>query len=146
MKFKNAKQRKAVMASIKEASTNLFPNYYKYERCVKKVKKQSGYNPYAVCKSSVLKNEDNKSFNTTQISSFRDKLDRGRTLHFQSKEARDSVYRELKDRVKLRRSTSTGSILHPEYVADYKGKIETGIGNTQYKTMFPKLYNLQMKR
>jgi hypothetical protein len=27
----------------------------KYERCVKAVKKPSGYNPYAVCKSSVYK-------------------------------------------------------------------------------------------
>lgn len=27
----------------------------KYERCVKKVKHQAGYNPYAVCRASVYK-------------------------------------------------------------------------------------------
>ena len=34
--------------------------------------------------------------------------------------------------------------LHPEYVEDYKGMIDTGFGNTMYDTLFPKLYSLEV--
>lgn len=31
--------------------------YKKYQSCVKKVKKQEGYNPYAVCRASIYKDK-----------------------------------------------------------------------------------------
>jgi hypothetical protein len=67
-------------------------------------------------------------------------------LHFQSKEKRDAKYKELKSQGhNLTKSRSTGSILHPEYIADYQGieKEDNKFGNTLYKTEWGVLYSLE---
>jgi hypothetical protein len=87
-----------------------------------------------------------KLFTPMKVQEMQQKLESGRTLHFESKEARDTAYKELKGKLNLRRSSRPVAQLHPEYVEDYKGNVETGIGNTQYKTMFAPLYNLEMRR
>lgn len=55
---------------------------------------------------------------------------------FQSKELRDEV-------VKLvggTKSTLRAQNMHPEYVTDYVGRIESGFPNSQYDTYWPVLY------
>lgn len=66
--------------------------------------------------------------------------------HYQDKTRRDARYKELKAQGRnVIRSMSYGSCLHPQYVQDYVGveKNDTGIGNTIYKTYFPKLYTVE---
>lgn len=66
------------------------------------------------------------------------------SLLFQSRELRDSVARLLKDRgVKHTKRVSKGQKIHPEYVADYVGHVETGFGNTMYRTYFANLYAIE---
>jgi hypothetical protein len=66
---------------------------------------------------------------------------------YESKESRDKRFRELKAKYgdKFKKRRSVGQILHPMYVKDYKGEIDTGIGNVQYRTMFPVLYRIELK-
>lgn len=42
-----------------------------------------------------------------------------------------------------RRTSIHNQLLHPQYVADWTGPVETGFGNTQYKTHFGVLYSWQ---
>ncbi|MCJ7768016.1 hypothetical protein MUP79_06465 [Candidatus Bathyarchaeota archaeon] len=67
---------------------------------------------------------------------------------YQGKEARDKRYKELKAQYgdKFRRSTHRNQQLHPQYVQDWKGSLDTGFGNTQYQTSFPVLYTIEFKQ
>ena len=68
---------------------------------------------------------------------------------FQSKANRDAEYRRLKALgMSVTRYTSRNSLLHPMYVADFKGpeKDDTGFGNTVYKTHFSVLYHVAVER
>lgn len=67
---------------------------------------------------------------------------------FQSREIRDDVARFLKEErgVTTRKGSSRNQCLHPEYVLDYEGTLETGFGNTQYQTHWPVLYRLTVGR
>jgi len=70
---------------------------------------------------------------------------RGR-LTFQDKKLRDEVFRILRKRnVKCRKTSIRNQLLHPEYVADYEGRVETGFGNTMYKTHFSALYSIEQE-
>lgn len=64
---------------------------------------------------------------------------------FQSKEIRDDVARFLRKKgVTARKGSSRNQCLHPEYVLDYEGILETGFGNTQYQTHWKVLYTLKV--
>ena len=41
-----------------------------------------------------------------------------------------------------KKSISKNQNRHPEYIEDYSGEIEPGVGNSMYQTYFSKLYNL----
>ena len=63
---------------------------------------------------------------------------------FQSKTIRDEVFTILKQRGKsIKKRTTSGQRIHPEYVTDYIGTLETGFGNSQYQTFFGKLYVIE---
>ena len=66
---------------------------------------------------------------------------------FQNKTTRDEVAKALN---RLGISVHLGSIacqnLHPEYVTDYVGTLETGFWNSQYMTYWPKLYKVTIVR
>ena len=67
-------------------------------------------------------------------------------LHFQSKEKRDAKYKELKATGHdVMKSRSVGSLLHPEFIADYEGigKEDNKFGNTLYKTQWGVLYTVE---
>jgi hypothetical protein len=67
---------------------------------------------------------------------------RGRIL-FQHKDMRDDVFRILKSRgLKVKKGSSRSQNIHPEYIADYVGIIETGFGNSMYRTYFAHLYSI----
>lgn len=75
-----------------------------------------------------------------------ERIQRKRVLHFMNKENRDRAFKILKQRgINARRSSRQGQIIHPDYVEDYVGDVETGFGNTDYKRMFPVLYNLEIR-
>ena len=80
-----------------------------------------------------------------QLSFMADKFLNGqRSFRFESRQNRDSLYRLLKEKgYEPIRSTYYGQQLHPEYVDDYEGAVDRGFGNTQYKTLWSKLYCLQ---
>lgn len=64
---------------------------------------------------------------------------------FESKETRDRVAAELKRRgKKIKKGSTRGQILHPEYVTDFVGEYETGVGNTDYNTYWKVLYFLSV--
>lgn len=66
---------------------------------------------------------------------------------YQSKENRDRRYKELValyGRERVKRSSISNQLLHPEYVNDWDGPLERGFGNMQYKTHFPKLYMVEV--
>lgn len=67
---------------------------------------------------------------------------------FRSKETRDAVYAALKEHKDLRitRGNVSNQQLHPEYVTDYVGRLETGFGNMQYQTFWSKLYSIDISR
>lgn len=70
---------------------------------------------------------------------------RYRTLHFSNRQLRDEVAAELRKRGESpRKSVSSGSRLHPEYVTDFIGTYETGFGNSDYQRHWSKLYNLSI--
>jgi len=150
MRFKNDRQRKAVMAKL-----NLYRVPYGRPDTPKANReyKLEGKGPVGTIKEwkdrfpkAQINVVDNNILTPDKIESIRQKLDSGRTLHFQTKEARDEAYNALKSKYNLRRSSSKYAQLHPEYVEDWKGNVETGIGNVQYKTIFSPLYNLEIRR
>ena len=64
---------------------------------------------------------------------------------FISKEKRDLLAAKLKQEgYNVKNSSCRGQQLHPEYVEDYEGLIETGFGNSQYQTFFSVLYKLMV--
>ena len=67
------------------------------------------------------------------------KLNSGRNLHFMDKTKRDAIFKLCGGK----KSTSRNQKIHPEYIEDFEGEIETGFGNSQYQTYFKILYNLQ---
>lgn len=94
-------------------------------------------------KDGVPDNKDCRPFDPTKqdIERFR------RRELYETKEKRDKRFKELKAKYgdKFQKRRSVGQILHPMYVKDYKGELDTGIGNVQYKTMFPVLYRIELK-
>jgi uncharacterized Zn finger protein (UPF0148 family) len=70
----------------------------------------------------------------------------GSRMKFQSKEHRDKVFKALKMKgLNVKKRVVKGQLLHPEYVEDYEGTVETGFGNTMYQTMFPTLYVVEVR-
>jgi hypothetical protein len=64
-------------------------------------------------------------------------------LLYSKKENRDKAYILLKNAGITSFKSSLGlTLIHPEYIEDYSGEIETGFGNTMYQTRFAKLYIL----
>ena len=71
----------------------------------------------------------------------------GYALTFQDRKLRDEVARMIrKQGCKLKLRSSRGQETHPENVDDYEGTIESGFGNTMYKTYFPHLYHIEQVR
>jgi hypothetical protein len=68
-----------------------------------------------------------------------------RHLLFQSKENRDKAFDTLKayGHNNIVKGTTSNQRIHPEYVEDYEGEIETGFGNSMYNTPFKKLYKIE---
>lgn len=67
--------------------------------------------------------------------------------HFQDKLVRDAVAAVLTgEGLIVKKTTSRGSVFHPEYVQDFVGTYETGFGNTDYQTYWKVLYNLEVVR
>lgn len=68
---------------------------------------------------------------------------RSRGQTFQSKKLRDAVARLVAKRgIIATKGVRHNQNMHPEYVDDYEGEIETGFGNTMYDTFFKALYTL----
>ena len=59
---------------------------------------------------------------------------------FQSRALRDQVWRLTGGR----RTSIRNQELHPEYVTDYVGTVHSGLGNTQYRTFWSVLYQIQL--
>ncbi len=36
--------------------------------------------------------------------------------------------------------------MHPQYIRDFEGRYETGFGNTDYRTLFPVVYEVSWHR
>lgn len=76
----------------------------------------------------------------------------GHGLTFQDRARRDRVFKLIKAKcfgeghLKIRKTSIRGQLLHPEYVDDYEGTVETGFGNTMYKTYFKVLYQIEAER
>ncbi len=62
-------------------------------------------------------------------------------MKFESKSLRDEVASLLKKKGIQTKKSSSFDTIHPQYVTDYVGYVETGFGNSQYQMSF-KLYNL----
>lgn len=67
---------------------------------------------------------------------------------YQNRANREARYKELveqygKDRVSRR--TARNQQLHPEYINDWDGPLETGFGNKQYRTVFKAIYILEVR-
>ena len=66
---------------------------------------------------------------------------------YQNRKARDERAKELRRAGwRVRVYTMRNQQCHPEYVKDYEGYYEIGIGNTDYKTVFPRLYCLEAEQ
>lgn len=66
------------------------------------------------------------------------------SLLFFSKENRDRAYKLLKaEGINCRRSRVLNQQLHPEYIEDFKGEIETGLGNCMYQMFWAKLWSIE---
>ena len=66
---------------------------------------------------------------------------------YQDKAKRDARAKELKAQgLNVVRSTTGPQQIHPQYVEDYVGaaKLDTGFGNTVYKTGFSNLYKVEV--
>lgn len=69
---------------------------------------------------------------------------------YQSRRLRDAHYRELRKQGvsadRLRRYSMRNQCVHPMYIEDYpKQGLDTGYGNTVYKTLFGSLYCLERR-
>ncbi|RKY29348.1 MAG: hypothetical protein DRP74_08940 [Candidatus Omnitrophota bacterium] len=61
---------------------------------------------------------------------------------FMSRAKRDKAWRKAGK--PGRRNSVRNQLLHPQYVEDYQGQaVDTGFGNTMYKTHFRVLYSWQ---
>ena len=66
---------------------------------------------------------------------------------FQNRRNRDERARELrKQGWRVRVYTMRNQQCHPEYVKDYEGEYQTGVGNVDYKTYFARLYCLRAEK
>jgi len=66
---------------------------------------------------------------------------------YQCRRNRDERAKELrKQGWRVRVYTMRNQQCHPEYIKDYEGYYETGVGNAYYKTLFPRLYCLQAEK
>jgi hypothetical protein len=78
---------------------------------------------------------------------YADRFACGTELTFQSRELRDEVASILRGLGKsFKKRSSRHQLTHPEYVDDFEGVVESGFGNTMYKTYFPGLYHLEQVR
>jgi hypothetical protein len=60
-----------------------------------------------------------------------------------SKAKRDARAKQLKAEGHLvRRGTVRNQQLHPQYIEDFEGALETGFGNTQYQMSWSVLYEV----
>jgi hypothetical protein len=83
---------------------------------------------------------DKRDYTADAVQRFRVK---GR-LTFMSKVNRDRAFDLLKGAGVVARKTASSNVrLHPEYVEDYVGEIETGFGNSMYQTPFKKIYKIE---
>lgn len=70
-------------------------------------------------------------------------------MHFVSMEARNAEAKRLKadnPRVRLRKSSSRGIVLSPDYVIGYEGPRHRGLGGSTEPTYFGVVYNLEVIR
>jgi hypothetical protein len=67
---------------------------------------------------------------------------------FMKKENRDAKARELKNQgINFKKRSWSNQQLHPQYVNDYPyelAKEDCGFGNTVYKTVFSKIYTIEV--
>jgi hypothetical protein len=64
---------------------------------------------------------------------------------YQNKANRDAKAKELKSQgYVVKKSSIRNQLLHPQYVDDYEGHVDTGLGNTMYKTHFAVLYDVRI--
>ena len=62
---------------------------------------------------------------------------------YQDMKRRNARAKELRSQGHtVRRSSHRNQLLHPQYVVDWEGAVETGLGNTMYKTPFSVLYEV----
>ena len=74
------------------------------------------------------------------------RLQNQRSLLYMNKSNRDRAFLLVKKAgLKARRTSVRGQRIHPEYIEDYSGTIETGFGNTMYESSFSILYKLEIK-
>jgi hypothetical protein len=72
------------------------------------------------------------------------RFERKGRLSFMVKANRDRAFNLLSAKgVRARKTSSSNQRIHPEYVEDYVGVIETGFGNTMYQTPFKKLWKIE---
>lgn len=67
---------------------------------------------------------------------------------FQSKANRDAAAKHLRimyGKDNVRASSMRNQNLHPQYIEDWEGEVETGFGNTQYNTFFPAIYTVTVE-
>jgi hypothetical protein len=68
-------------------------------------------------------------------------------LVYQNKENRDKAFALVKVAgINAKKGSVTCQQLHPEYIEDYVGEIQTGFGNTMYEMFWAKLYKLEIKK
>lgn len=120
-----------IMEQARELPSSLNKYYWRQGKVVKRTKGYKSLNAQTVNKPDYTKDVLNRIGK--------------RSLHYQSKERRDEAFKILKDKgISAKKTTSSSQEIHPEYIEDYKGEIETGFGNTMYRTYFKKLYNIEV--
>ena len=63
---------------------------------------------------------------------------------YQHKENRDAAAQAYTAQgYKVRRRSQQAQLMHPMYIKDWKGELDTGFGNTQYQTYFAVVYSLE---
>jgi hypothetical protein len=64
---------------------------------------------------------------------------------YQNKANRDAKAKELKAQgLRVKRGSFGPARLHPQYIKDFQGHYETGFGNTDYLSMFGRLYTVEV--
>ena len=77
-----------------------------------------------------------------------DRINSKRHLKFMSKSNRDIAFKLILKDINspaVKKSSVSGQLIHPEYIEDYVGEIETGFGNSMYQTYFKKLYKIMVE-